>query len=109
LKKKLDSNISERLGRLKEFCEINEGACAVTNRWPEFEKSFAFEDEPDEITRQKDLFLEIIDSGIRKSGKDYLTAINNLNNEESAIGTSWLQGVVDAKTSEATKIMVSGS
>jgi UDP-N-acetylglucosamine/UDP-N-acetylgalactosamine diphosphorylase len=105
LKEKLDSAIPERLNRLKEFCEINEGACAVTNRWPEFEKSFAFEDEPGEITRQKDLFLEIIDSSIRESGKDYLTVIRNLKNGESAIGTSWLQKIVDTKTYEAFKIL----
>jgi len=105
LKEKLDSAIAERMKRLKEFCEINEGTCAAINKWSEFEKYFAFEEDLNESIRQRDLFLEKIDSGIRKSGKDYLTVIKNLQDEESDAGTSWLQGIVNVKTSGALKIL----
>ncbi len=108
LKKRLDSAVSERIKRLKEFVDKNGGTNTVTGRWPEFENCFISDAGMEEIIPLRDSFLEIIASGIRKSGKDYLTVIKNLKDEESNTGTQWLQRIVDAKTSEATKIMVSG-
>ncbi len=109
LKKRLDSAVSERLKRLKEFVDKNCGTNTASDRWPEFKNCFISDSGMEEIIPLRDSFLEIIASGIRKYGKDYLTVIKNLNDEESNIGTQWLQGIVDTKTSEAAKIMVSGS
>ncbi|MFO7667163.1 MAG: protein GlmU [Desulfobacterales bacterium] len=109
LKEKLDSAIDERIKRLKEFCEINEETITAINKWPEFENCFKSDDSAENSLPLRDSFLKIIKSGIEIYGKDYLTVIKNLKDEESDIGIEWLQKIVDAKTSEATKIMVSGS
>lgn len=108
LKEKLDSAVSERIRRFKEFHEKNGLIESVTGRWSELENCFISTCSTEETIKLRDSFLEIIDSGIRKSGKDYLMVIKNLKDEESNTGTQWLQEIVDDKTSEATKIMVSG-
>jgi UDP-N-acetylglucosamine/UDP-N-acetylgalactosamine diphosphorylase len=107
LKKRLDSAISERIKRLKEFYEKN-GLIEI-GRWSELESCFISGAGAEETIPLRDSFLEIIASGIRKSGKDYLTVIKNLKDEESNIGTQWLQGIVDTKTSEALKILTGSS
>ncbi len=109
LKKRLDSSVTERINRLKEFYEKNGLIESIIGRWSELENCFISTCGMEEILPLQDSFLEIIASGIRKFGKDYLTVIKNLKDEESNTGTQWLQGIVDTKTSEATKIMVSGS
>lgn len=109
LKERLKSAVSERIKRLKEFYEINNLIESETGKWSEFENSFISGDRIEETIPLRDFFLEIIAAGIMKSGKDYLTVIKNLKDEESNIGTEWLQKIVDIKTSQATKIMVSGS
>jgi len=108
LKNRLRSAVSERIKRLKEFVEKNGGTDTATGRWPEFENCFTSGTGIEEIIPLRDSFLEIIASGIRKSGENYLTVIKNLEDEESNTGTQWLQGIVDAKTSEATRILVPG-
>lgn len=108
LKEKLKSAVSERIKRLKEFYEINNLIESETGKWSEFENSFTSGDGIEETIPLRDSFLEIIASGIMKSGKDYLTVINNLKEKESNIGTEWLQKIVDIKTSQATRILVSG-
>jgi UDP-N-acetylglucosamine/UDP-N-acetylgalactosamine diphosphorylase len=109
MKEKLDSAIVERMIRLKEFCENNEETGAAINKWSEFENCFKSSAGIEHSVPLRDNFLEIIASDIMKYGKDYLTIIKYLKDEESNKGTKWLQGIVDVKTSEATKIMVSGS
>ena len=106
LKEKLDSAVSERIKRLKEFYEKNGLIESVTGRWPEFENCFISTYGMEETIQLRDSFLEIIASGIRKSGKDYLTVIKNLKDEESNIGTQWLQRIVDVKTSNALKKLI---
>jgi len=105
LKKRLDSAVSERLKRLKEFVDKNCGTNTASDRWPEFKNCFISDSGMEEIIQLRDSFLEIIAAGIRKYGKEYLTVIKNLNDEESNIGTQWLQGIVDTKTSETLKIL----
>jgi len=108
LKKRLDSAVSERLKRLKEFYAKNGLMEPATERWFEFESYITSNTGIEETTPLRDSFLEIITSDIRKYGKKYLTVIKNLNDEKSDIGTEWLQKIVDIKTSEATRILVSG-
>lgn len=108
LKGKLNLAVSERMKRLKEFCEKNEKTGAAINRWSQFENCFESGASTEDSAPLRDNFLEIIDSGIMKYGKDYLTVIKNLKDEDSATGTNWLQEIVDSKTSEATKIIFSG-
>ncbi|MFH1977163.1 MAG: hypothetical protein ABIJ52_16695 [Pseudomonadota bacterium] len=106
LKEKLDSAIAERMKRLREFCEKNEETGAATGKWSEFENCFISTCSMEETMPFRDSFIEIIASGIGKYGKEYLTVIKNLNDEESNTGTQWLQKIVDIKTSEALKILI---
>lgn len=62
--------------------------------------------EPNEL---KDLFLEKIRIGIETSGKDYISVIKGLNIEAAAVGTRWLQGIVDTVISGALKAIPSFS
>lgn len=105
LKERLNSAIAERMKRLNEFCEKNEETGAAIINWTDFEMCFIPDEGLKDNIRLRDSFLEKIHSGIRESGKEYLTVIKNLKDEESAAGTSWLQGIVDAKTAEALKII----
>jgi len=106
LKDKLDSAVSERIKRLKEFHEKNGLMKIVTERWSEFENSLRSDAGSEDIIPLRDSFLEIIASGIGNAGKEYITVINNLQDEDSNIGTNWLQKIVDIKTSEALKIIL---
>jgi UDP-N-acetylglucosamine/UDP-N-acetylgalactosamine diphosphorylase len=108
LKKKLDSAISERLKRLREFCEKNEDTAKSIQMWDEMKNCFASEERLDEAVKNRDLFLEKIHAGIMKSGKEYLSVIKNLKDDESSLGTNWLQAIVDIKTFLASNILVSG-
>jgi len=108
LNKRLDSAISERIKRLKEFYEINGSIEPLKGRWPEFENCFISTYGIEETIPLRDSFLEIIISGIVRYGKEYLTVIKKLNDDESDIGTEWLQKIVNIKTAEATRILVPG-
>jgi len=107
--KRLASAISERVKRLKDFYKKNGLIESLIGRWSELENCFISTCSTEETIKLRDSFLEIIASGIRESGKDYLTVIKNLKDEESNIGTQWLQEIVDTKTSEALKILTGSS
>ncbi len=47
----------------------------------------------DEKTRNE--FLKNMDTIIKKTGKDYISAIQNLNENDSQVGTSWLLSIVE--------------
>jgi len=50
-------------------------------------------------------FLKLVDKMMQKSGRDYLTVIKDMDDEDSALGTEWLQGLVDKINREAAKII----
>jgi hypothetical protein len=52
----------------------------------------------------RDRFLEEVDKGIDRNGKDYLSAIQGLEKQGRELGTGWLQGIVDHVTAEALKV-----
>ncbi|MDL1964282.1 MAG: protein GlmU [Deltaproteobacteria bacterium] len=96
LKEKLDMAIDERIKKLKDFfkkqpdfyrhdfCGIED---SISNmRLNEGDKSL------------RDVFLKDIDSGIEKSGMNYISVIKGLENTSSELGTKWLQGIVDSVT-----------
>jgi hypothetical protein len=55
----------------------------------------------------RDAFLENVQKGIKKSGLDYLSVIQRLPPSDAAIGTQWLQGIVDRVVNEALKLIPS--
>ena len=46
-----------------------------------------------------------ISSAIEKKGNNYLTVIKGLENKEAAMGTMWLQGIIDKITDNLLKIV----
>lgn len=129
LKDKLNSAIDERIRRLKALSQkmpdsikiyqntIKEKASPLVlqqkgelyEKWPELEASFDMQRGIAENNELKDVFLERIRIGIKTAGKDYIPVIKSLGFEDAEIGTRWLQGIVDAVTAEAIKIMPSFS
>ncbi|MBW2568603.1 MAG: hypothetical protein JRD93_02790 [Deltaproteobacteria bacterium] len=115
LKEKLNMAIDERILRLKGLRDNMPNSIEIYNKnanqkassmvleymnefyagWPELENSF------NELRGKtgdqgiRDLFLEKIYTGIKRSGKDYLTVIKGLESSHAASGTMWLKGIVD--------------
>jgi bifunctional UDP-N-acetylglucosamine pyrophosphorylase/glucosamine-1-phosphate N-acetyltransferase len=56
---------------------------------------------------QRDGFLGLIHGMIEERGRDYLEVIKAMDNEGAALGTQWLQGVVDEINTEAAKTLPS--
>ena len=59
--------------------------------------------------KTKEICLESISCGIKRSGKNYLLVIKNLEPSGTESGTKWLQGIVDHLTSEILTIIPSFS
>lgn len=68
-------------------------------RWADIEQAFkeglSYMGNPE----QQETFLEILEEGITRKGKDYLMAIKGLPEDGPRIGTAWLQGIVDSISS----------
>lgn len=75
------------------------------DRWPDLEQTFRAGLEIQGDPREREEFMEIIDSAIRRDGKDYIEVIKGLNGSESDLGVSWLQGVIDALTRQAWALL----
>jgi UDP-N-acetylglucosamine/UDP-N-acetylgalactosamine diphosphorylase len=127
LKEKLNMVFDERIKRFKDLCEKMQesGKAHIKNskenasqqvldqkndlfkRWPELEESFNLYRSTEVNEGLKASFLEKIISGIKTSGKDYISVIKGLNIEDSETGTRWLQGIVDRITAEILNIIPS--
>ncbi len=88
--------IDERIKRLKDFCRKQSDFY-----WPDFHNlgeslNNMRLNEGDKSLR--DTFLKYIDSGIEKSGMNYISVIKGLENTSAELGTKWLQGIVDSVT-----------
>lgn len=125
LKEKLNMAIEERMKRLKDLSQkmpesINiyqsfakEKASQLLlqqknelyERWTDLEASFNSARRNQDHNELKDIFLEKIRLGTKTSGKDYIGVIKGLDGADTAIGTRWLQGIVDTVTAESLKII----
>ena len=56
---------------------------------------------------KRDGFLELIHRAIHEKGKDYITVIKGMDDDGVALGTEWLQGLVDGINREAVEIIPS--
>ncbi len=91
LKEKLNMAIDERIMKLKDFCQNQPDFYGIEEFFNKMRLN-----EGDRSLR--DTFLKHIDSGIQKSGMNYISVIKGLENKSSKIGTKWLQGIVDNVT-----------
>lgn len=124
---KLDMAIDERMKRLKALSQkmpdsikayqnfAKDKASALVlqqkqelyDRWPELEASFCAQRNIACKDELRDEFLKKIRLGIKTWGQDYIAVIKGLEAGDAAIGTRWLQGIVDAVTAEAFKLLPS--
>jgi len=129
LNEKVNMAIEERLKRLKDLSQkmpesviiyqsfAKEKASQLLlqqknelyRHWTDLEESFHSSRQNQENNELKDIFLEKIRIGTKTSGKDYIAVIKGLDVEDAAIGTRWLQGIVDAVISDALKVIPSFS
>lgn len=124
---KIDMVVAERIKRLKEVADRMPQSIEVYRRvmknpalerqqqlrgeffehWPQIDE---FLRDGSNITGNpeiQDEFLDLIYKGIDEKGKAYLGVIQGLDNPEAAIGTKWLQGIVDEITSETLSLIPS--
>jgi len=116
LKEKLNMAIDERIKRFKDLCDKmdNKPSSIVARQKHELysmrirlEESFAELRDNAGDQALRDVFLERIDAGIKKWGKDYITVIKGLESKDSKTGTMWLQGIVDDITTKLLEIIPS--
>ncbi len=91
LKEKLNMAIDERIKKLKEFCQNQPDFYGIEESFNKMRLN-----EGDKSLRYT--FLKHIDSGIEKSGMNYISVIKGLEDKSSELGTKWLQGIVDSVT-----------
>jgi UDP-N-acetylglucosamine/UDP-N-acetylgalactosamine diphosphorylase len=118
---KLDAAIEERLQRLGEvaermprsielYKETTKGRPSETtvlkkqeffDRWQEIEQVLREGLDSQGDASKQDRFLEIIEKALRSDGSNYVSIIKGLKKEDSDIGASWLQGLVEEISNRA--------
>ena len=127
LKEKLSMAIDERIKRFKDLCDKMQDIAASDQYAANDKPSSIVERQKHELYRMRirleesfvelrdnagdqalrDVFLERIDTGIKKWGKDYIAVIKGLESKDSKTGTMWLQGIVDDITMKLLEIIPS--
>jgi bifunctional UDP-N-acetylglucosamine pyrophosphorylase / glucosamine-1-phosphate N-acetyltransferase len=117
----LQSAIQERLNRFRQFAEKMESSLlllpAVKDRgkrekmaaqqrelsvkWPEVEACFSCGQEDLSGGEIREAFLVRIDATTAQANTDYLSLISALEPQTAALGTAWLQDIVDTLTRQA--------
>jgi acetyltransferase-like isoleucine patch superfamily enzyme len=93
---KLEMALLERLQRLREFVESAAVHPFIQKiRWPELVVCFTSKIEEKTAMRERDTFIGVIRNRILKEGPDYIRVIQGLLPREVALGTDWLQAVLD--------------
>ncbi|MGA7142911.1 MAG: protein GlmU [Desulfobacterales bacterium] len=125
LTEKLSMGIDERIGRLnalsqkmpdavlayKNYAKTDRSTLIIKQKhefyekWAELEEYLRSQITAAKSENIKDTFLEKIQKGINAIGKDYLGAIQYLKEQDKALGTQWLQGIVDHIINGAFNIM----
>ena len=124
---KIDMVVNERIKRLREVSErmpqsvkvykevMKEHALETQQQlrvdfheqWPNIEGLLknCYDKEGD--LEKRDRFIELIQKGIERKGKDYIQVIRDLEGYEANLGTEWLQGLVSEINSEALSFISS--
>jgi UDP-N-acetylglucosamine/UDP-N-acetylgalactosamine diphosphorylase len=128
LEEKLNRAISERVNRLEALCnkiqislemKTKKGAKPQSSspvlkqkqewvtQWPRIKDLLnQSRAEPGEASDRDD-FLENVQKGINKDGLDYISVIQGLPPSDAAVGTQWLQGIVDRVVNAALRLIPS--
>jgi len=115
LKEKLSTAVDERIGRLKTLSQKMPDSVKVYQKiskenassriiqqknefyikWTEIEDHLMSLTYIDVKENLRDRFVETIRLGITNNGKNYVSVITELKNEDKKHGTQWLQSIVD--------------
>jgi len=124
---KLDMVISERIDRLGRVAEKMTQSIEVyqqvrqekasqksiqlrkefLDQWPALQGFFEECSQATGEEEKREPFLKLIHRMIQENGRDYLTVIKGMDDEGSALGTEWLQKLVDEINTKAEKIIPS--
>ena len=99
----LDKGIAERIRQLRIFKEkiVDQGADrsgtgqTFCSQWPQIRDLLDDHQTFKGSAKNRDVFSEIIAEQILTYGRDYTQVIKRLDKDQSALGSSWLQGIVD--------------
>jgi bifunctional UDP-N-acetylglucosamine pyrophosphorylase/glucosamine-1-phosphate N-acetyltransferase len=124
---KIEMVISERIRRLKEvsdkmprsielYAEIMKDHAVPRQRdlrrelfeqWSHVEEFLTDSYKKEGNAEKRDTFFNRIEREIDEKGKHYIVVIKGLENTDAAIGTEWLQGIVDEITHQIQNIIPS--
>jgi UDP-N-acetylglucosamine/UDP-N-acetylgalactosamine diphosphorylase len=126
LKEKLNRAISERMTRLEALGNKIQSSAPAQKNNKNIQSSAASAQKLELYQRGSDLkglferlksekgdvghrnsLLEIVHTGIEEAGLDYLSVIQGLAPSDAAIGTQWLQGIVDRVVAETLNLIPS--
>ena len=122
LQEKLSMAIGERIRRLGELSlKLPDTGDSQTDRsgilirqrkelfdrWPELNGYLEARGDRAGDSADRDRLLETINSGIDRSGREYINTIQRLPSEAAVCGTLWLQGIVDSILEDAFEIIPS--
>jgi bifunctional UDP-N-acetylglucosamine pyrophosphorylase / glucosamine-1-phosphate N-acetyltransferase len=105
------TELSEKMPRsLKVYKEVMKGNALQKQeqlrldfykQWPSIEQFLddCYKKEGD--LQKRDRFIDLVQKGIEKNGKDYIEVITHLENSEANLGAEWLQGLVDEINNKA--------
>ncbi len=114
LKEKVETAVAERIQRLEALClkeprtghsRHSQWMQELLDRFPELKGAFKAKQENEGASENMEKFLKSVSQGISRAGKDYIAVIQELDPKASALGTQWLQGIVDDVTLEAQRII----
>ncbi|MCG8530826.1 MAG: hypothetical protein MI749_09190, partial [Desulfovibrionales bacterium] len=106
----LDNCIHERIKRLEQFCEKliasknrlldaqkNVNAIkihdTVLSAFPKAKRKFEDASPWTSVNKNGENFIQTIENGIRRYGKNYISVIKNLSDPEKSSGSQWLLGI----------------
>ncbi|RLB25490.1 MAG: UDP-N-acetylglucosamine pyrophosphorylase [Deltaproteobacteria bacterium] len=124
---KIEMIISERIKRLKEVADkmprsielykkmMKEHVLQtqqdlrreIFERWSNIEELLTDSYNKEGNLEKRDEFLDLIQQKIDEKGKHYIEVIKGLGNAGAAIGTEWLQGLIDEITNQILNIIPS--
>jgi UDP-N-acetylglucosamine/UDP-N-acetylgalactosamine diphosphorylase len=120
LQEKIDMALDERINRLEAVCRKEPGTgredqppklsrqdLELYEHWFELKELFQVSPTDAASAGPRDQFLASVRHGISNFGQDYIRVIQKLNPVDSAMGTRWLQGIIDDIIARSKKILPS--
>lgn len=104
LKENISIAVLERIEKLEVFFYKIMETTDLSLNWNKVDayfKNLTYKGDP----ALREAFIGKISSAIEKKGNNYLTVIKGLENKEAAMGTMWLQGIIDKITDNLLKIV----